>query len=136
MLYNWNPVGIVSLSLSAIVSIAAYFGVFGAQIQPFSPIIAAAIAFICTPLMALATRGKYYLRRADDGIDLPMFDADGNPSGEKLMCHVTGMEFERPDMIASAKRGTNGEQQYVSSLALATDKTGELVLPADPPITK
>lgn len=136
MLYDWNPVGIVALSLSAIVSIAAYFGVFGPHVQPFSPIIAAAIAFICTPLMALATRGKYYLRRRDDGIDLPMLDEDGNPSGEKLMCHVTGMEFERPDMITSAKRGANGEPQYVSSLALATDKTGELVLPEDPPVRR
>ena len=80
--------------------------------------------------------GKYYLRRRDDGIDLPMLDEDGNPSGEKLMCHVTGMEFERPDMIASAKRGANGEPQYVSSLALATDKTGELVLPEDPPVRR
>lgn len=134
MLYNWNPVGIVSLTLSAVISIAAYFGVFGAAVQPFSPIIAAAIAFVCTPLMAVITRGKYYLRRTDDGIAEPMLDEDGNPSGAKLTCHVTGMEFERPDMIASAKRGPDGELQYVSSLALATDKTGELILPADPPV--
>ena len=42
------------------------------------------------------------------------------------------MEFERPDMIASAKRGPNGETLYLSSLALSTDRLGEHVLPADP----
>ena len=132
MLYDWNPVGVVSLLLSAGISIAVYFGLFGAAVQPFSPIFAAAIAFVSTPAMALLTKGKYYLRRTTDGIDLPMYDEYGNPSGEKLTCHVTGLEFERPDMIASAKPGPNGEKQYVSSLALATDKTGELVLPPDP----
>ena len=56
--------------------------------------------------MALATRGRYYLRRQTDGIASPILDADGNPSGERLRCHVTGYTFERPDMLASAERGT------------------------------
>jgi hypothetical protein len=33
-------------------------------------------------------------------------------------------------MIRSARGGRDGEAQYVSSPALSTDKTGELVLPA------
>jgi hypothetical protein len=81
--------------------------------------------------MAIITQGRYYLRRTDDGIDLPMYDEDGNPSGETLECAITGMEFERPDMIASAKPGPDGQVQYVSSLALATDRTGEHVLPQE-----
>lgn len=81
--------------------------------------------------MAVATQGRFYLRRTDDGIDLPMYDEDGNPSGETLTCHVTGMDFERPDMIASATPGPNGEKLYLSSLALATDRTGEHVLPKE-----
>jgi hypothetical protein len=81
-------------------------------------------------VLAVLTRGKYYLRRSDDGIDLPMFDADGNPSDAKLPCHVTGLEFERPDMVRSAQNGPDGEPQFVSSLALSTDKSGKLVLPA------
>lgn len=83
------------------------------------------------PVLALLTKGRYYLRRTDDGIDLPMFDADGNPpSDAKLLCHVTGLEFERPDMLRSAQDGPDGEPRYISSLALSTDKSGELVLPA------
>lgn len=130
MLYGINPVGFVAMLGSAAVSIAVFFGAFGAAIQPYSPIFAVGLALVLTPLLAVLTKGKYYLRRKDDGIDLPMFDADGNPSEQKLLCHVTGLEFERPDMIRSAQDGPDGEPQYVSSLALSTDKTGELVLPA------
>ncbi|MBT2533065.1 hypothetical protein J7E83_13225 [Arthrobacter sp. ISL-48] len=130
MLYAVNPVGFVSMLVSAGVSIAVFFGAFGAAIQPYSPIFAVGLALVLPPVLALLTRGRYYLRRADDGIDLPMFDGDGNPSDQKLLCHVTGLEFERPDMIRSAQDGPDGGPQYVSSLALSTDKTGELVLPA------
>ncbi|TLM81500.1 hypothetical protein FDW83_16070 [Pseudarthrobacter sp. NamE2] len=129
MLYAVNPVGFVSMLASAGISIAVFFGVFGSAIQPYSPIFAVGLALVLPPLLAVLTRGRYYLRRIDDGIDLPMFDADGNPSDTKLLCHVTGLEFERPDMVRSAQNAPDGGPQYVSSLALSTDKTGELVLP-------
>ncbi|ATG55751.1 hypothetical protein CFK41_13930 [Brachybacterium ginsengisoli] len=131
MLYDWNPVGIVSLALAGGFSIAIFFGAFGAAAQPFSPLFAVGIAVLATPLMAVLTQGRYYLRRTDDGIDLPMFDEHGNPSGETLECAVTGMEFERPDMIASAVPGPDGEKIYLSSLALTTDRTGQHVLPKE-----
>lgn len=132
MLYAVNPVGFVSMLVSAGVSIAVFFGAFGAGIQPYSPVFAVGLALVLPPVIAVLTKGKYYLRRTDDGIDLPMLDAEGNPSDAKLLCHVTGLEFERPDMIRSAQDGPNGEPQYVSSLALSTDKTGKLILPAQP----
>lgn len=130
MLYAVNPVGFVSMLVSAVVSIAVFFGAFGPAVQPYSPIFAVGLALVLPPVLAVLTRGKYYLRRTDDGIDLPMFDARGNPSDAKLLCHVTGLEFERPDMLRSAQDGPDGEPQYISSLALSTDKTGALVLPA------
>ena len=130
MLYAVNPVGFVSMLVSAGVSIAVFFGAFGATIQPYSPIFAVGLALVLPPVLAVLTRGRFYLRRFDDGIDLPMFDADGNPSDAKLLCHVTGLEFERPDMVRSGQDASDGGPQYVSSLALSTDKTGELVLPA------
>ncbi|MGL4305617.1 MAG: purine-cytosine permease family protein [Mycobacteriaceae bacterium] len=129
MLYAINPVGFVSMALSASISILVFFGAFGETIKPFSPVIAVLIALIAPPILAIATKGKYYLRRTDDGIDAPMYDEHGNPSGVLLTCVVSGMDFERPDMIASAIAGPNGEVQYISSLALSTDKTGEHVLP-------
>jgi len=130
MLYAVNPVGFVSMLVSAVISIAVFFGAFGSAVQPYSPIFAVGLALVLPPALAVLTRGKYYLRRSDDGIDLPMFDADGNPSDAKLLCHVTGLEFERPDMVRSAQDGPDGEPQFISSLALSTDKSGGLVLPA------
>lgn len=133
MLYAVNPVGFLSMLTSAAVSIAVYFGAFGAAIQPFSPLFAVGLALVLPPVLAVVTGGRYYLRRDDDGIDIPMYDEHGNPTDATLTCCVTGLEFERPDMIASAVPGPDGETQYISSLALATDDSGEHVLPADPP---
>lgn len=130
MLHAVNPVGFVSLILSAGISIAMFFGAFGSTVQPFSPIFAVLIAFITTPLMAVITKGRFYLRRNHDGIDLPMFDDEGNPSDVLIRCHVSGMEFERPDMIASPLRAADGSPQFISSLMLATDKSSDHVLPA------
>ncbi|WP_426989325.1 purine-cytosine permease family protein [Pseudarthrobacter sp. Y6] len=133
MLHAINPVGFVSMLLSAGISIAMFFGAFGPTVQPYSPIFSVGIAFLATPLMALLTKGRYYLRRSHDGVDLPMLDADGNPSDVMLRCHVTDLEFERPDMILSAERGPDGKNQYISSLSLSTDKTGRYVLDAHQP---
>ncbi|WP_030169707.1 MULTISPECIES: membrane protein [Actinomycetes] len=130
MLYNFNPVGFISVILAGGLSVLVYFHAFGDAIQPYSPIVATILALMLPPIIAVITKGKYYLRRTDDGIDLPMFDEYGNPSDAKLLCSVTGIEFERPDMLASNKPGPNGEKQYISSLALSCDKTGEHVLPA------
>jgi purine-cytosine permease-like protein len=132
MLYDWNPVGPVSVSLASLLSLGAFAGLFGEGLRPFSVLIAICIAVIVTPLVAVATRGRYYLRRQTDGIASPILDVDGNPSGERLRCHVTGYTFERPDMLASAERGAHGETQYVSSLALTLDDSDRYVLPAEP----
>jgi len=102
-----------------------FFGLFGAGIQPFSPIVAIVLALVLTPLMAVVTKGKYYLRRTDDGIDLPMFDEDGNPSAEHLTCHVCRIDYERPDMVKCETHDA-----YICSLDLSTDKLGDHVLPA------
>ena len=128
MLYAVNPVGFVSVVVSAGLSILVFFGVFGTGIQPFSPIVAIVLALVLTPLIAVITKGKYYLRRTDDGIDLPMFDEDGNPSGEHLTCHVCGIDYERPDMARCLTHDA-----YVCSLDLSTDKVGDHVLPAQVP---
>ena len=130
MLYGVNPVGFISVLASAGVSIAIFFGAFGTGIQPFSPVAAVVIAAILTPLLAVVTKGKYYLRRTSDGIKIPMLDADGNPSGEILNCHGCGQDFERPDMVAIENEKTNKKTVHICSLCLSTDKTGTLVPPA------
>src|SRR3954464_4288183 len=88
MLYAVNPVGFGSMLAAAGVSILVFFGGLGPVIEPYSPLVAIGIALVMPPILAIATKGKYYLRRTDDGIHLPMYDEHGNPSGEHLKCHV------------------------------------------------
>ena len=52
-----------SVILSAGLSILVFFGAFGSWIEPFSPIVAIVLALVLTPLIAVLTKGKYYLRR-------------------------------------------------------------------------
>ena len=126
MLYAINPVGFGSMLLAAGLSIIAFFGGLGPQLRPYSPLVAIVIALVMPPILAIATRGKYYLRRTNDGIDMPMYDERGNPSGDRLTCHVCHHEFERPDMLACETHGA-----HVCSLCLSTDKVADHVLPAD-----
>lgn len=132
MLHNWNPVGLTSVGLASLLSLVCFAGLFGPAMQPFSVLIAIGVAVVVTPLMAIVTRGRYYLRRRSDGIPTPILDRDGNPSGERLRCHVTGYMFERPDMMVSAERGPHGEIQFISSLALTLDTSGRYLLPPEP----
>ncbi|MEU6058303.1 allantoin permease [Streptomyces sp. NPDC047097] len=125
MLYAVNPVGVVAFTASSGLSIALYFGLFGDTLQPYSPVAAVVLAFVLTPLTALATRGRYYLRRTGDGIAEPLLDAEGNPSGTVYDCHVCRRPYERPDVAACQTHGA-----VVCSLCLSTDAVGDHVLPA------
>ncbi|WP_033309509.1 allantoin permease [Streptomyces iakyrus] len=125
MLYAVNPVGVVSFVAASGLSIAMYFHALGDTLQPYSPVAAAVIAFVLTPLMAVVTKGRYYLRRTDDGIAEPLLDEDGNPSAVAYPCHVCRQQFERPDVAACRTHDA-----VVCSLCLSTDKVGDHVLPA------
>ncbi|MCP9211797.1 purine-cytosine permease family protein [Streptomyces sp. NEAU-Y11] len=128
MLYAVNPVGVVAFMAASGLSIAVYFRLLGDTLQPYSPVAAALIAFVLTPLMAVVTRGRYYLRRTDDGIDEPLLDTDGNPSAITYDCHVCHQSYERPDLTACRTH-----RAVVCSLCLSTDRAGDHVLPAQPP---
>jgi len=120
MLYNFNPVGFGSMLIAAGVSIVAFFGGLGSALTPYSPLVAIVLGLVLPPILAIATKGKYYLRRTDDGIDLPMYDEHGNPSDAHLKCHVCHHDYERPDMMKSTK-----EDSYICSLCLSTDKAAK-----------
>jgi purine-cytosine permease-like protein len=125
MLYAFNPVGFGSMLIAAGLSVIAFFGGLGEAIRPFSPLVAIGLALVLPPILAIATKGKYYLRRTDDGIELPMYDEFGNPSGEHLKCHVCHHDYERPDMMKCETHDA-----HVCSLCLSTDKVADHVLPA------
>jgi purine-cytosine permease-like protein len=125
MLYAFNPVGFGSMLLAAGLSVLAFFGGLGETLRPYSPLVAIVLGVVLPPIFAIATKGKYYLRRTDDGIDLPMYDEFGNPSGEHLKCHVCHHDYERPDMLKCETHDA-----FVCSLCLSTDKVADHVLPA------
>ena len=65
-LYDINPVGVGAMGAASVLSIAAYLGLFGAMAQAFSAVIAMAVAFVTSPLIAWFTKGRYYIARQSD----------------------------------------------------------------------
>lgn len=104
MLYAINPVGFIAFILSAGLSISIYFGLFGKMLSAYSPLAAILIALFATPLLAMMTRGKFYLRKKHDGIDSPRFNKKGIASSDTFACRICHHDYERPDVIYSSKR--------------------------------
>lgn len=101
MLYNFNPVGMVSFLAAAGLSIAAFFGFLGDFLASYSPLIALTVAFILTPIMGILTKGKYYIKQVDDGIDEPRYDVEGTPVATIYHCVSCAQDYERPDVMYS-----------------------------------
>jgi hypothetical protein len=91
-LYHFNPVGFGSMVLASIVSIVAFFGLLGPAAQAFSAFIALGLAFVATPIIAVATQGRYYLARQ------PLDDRQ--TSRTTLACVSCGFEYEKQDMTS------------------------------------
>lgn len=62
-LYDINPVGVGAMTIATIVSISAFYGLFGPTAKALSAFVALAVAFIAAPAIAYATDGKYYIAR-------------------------------------------------------------------------
>ena len=87
-LYDINPVGVGALLISVVLSTLAFVGSFGNVAQILSPFIALFSAFIAAPLIAWATKGKYYIARSPSGL----------PEGAELRCTICENTFERADV--------------------------------------
>ena len=62
-LYDINPVGVGAMGIASLLSIAAFVGLLGVEIQPYASFVALCTAFLVSPLIAWATGGRYYLAR-------------------------------------------------------------------------
>ncbi len=89
-LYHFNPVGFGAMIIASIVSITAYFGLFGATLAAFSSFLSLILAFVLSPMIAIITRGRYYIARTSPEIV--------QLSGE-LNCKVCDFSFETRDMM-------------------------------------
>jgi signal transduction histidine kinase/CheY-like chemotaxis protein/purine-cytosine permease-like protein len=88
-LYDINPVGVGALAISVLLSSLAFMGVFGHHAEILSPFVALFVAFIAAPIIAIATRGRYYLARTAEGLP-------GNSA--ELECSICENVFERGDI--------------------------------------
>jgi hypothetical protein len=92
-LYSINPVGFGSTLIASVISVTAFFGVLGPVAQAWSPFLAIAIAFVLSPIIAIITKGKYYIARentyehAATGKELPVMN-----------CVTCTDDYETPDM--------------------------------------
>ena len=102
-LYDINPVGVGAMGLASALAIAAHLGVFGPMAQAFSALIALGTAFVASPLIAWATRGRYYLAREP----VPVVPPDGPGGAPRTQrCTVCERDYEGPDMaFCPAYRG-------------------------------
>ncbi|TNF59942.1 MAG: response regulator [Burkholderiales bacterium] len=89
-LYDINPVGVGAMVLASALSIAAHLGLMGEGAQAFSAVIAMVTALVTAPLIAWATRGRYYLARP-----APRGEQQG-PAARR--CVICEREYEVPDM--------------------------------------
>jgi signal transduction histidine kinase len=88
-LYDINPVGVGALLLSIIASSLTILGAFGEPLQGLSPLVGLLTGFIGAPVIAWATRGRYYLARP----------ATGLPEGQQqIRCSICENAFEPSDM--------------------------------------
>ena len=85
-LYDINPVGVGAMGIASALSVAAYFGAFGVAAQSFSALIALLTAFVVSPLIAWATRGRYYIARQSE------------PGAGVQRCVICERSYESDDM--------------------------------------
>ena len=90
-LYNINPVGCGAMLVASLISICAYAGFLGQVCRAYSTFIALTTAFVSAIAIGYATRGKYYIARADTHFRNGMTPA-------LTQCCVCGLHYEPPDM--------------------------------------
>ncbi|MFE6161892.1 purine-cytosine permease family protein [Streptomyces sp. NPDC056486] len=94
-LYAVNPAGFGSMVIASVVSILAFFGLFGQYAEAFSTFIAAGLAVVLCPLIAWATKGKYYLARPNP-VNGPHVDVPDVTATHA--CSVCETAYELPDI--------------------------------------
>ena len=108
-LYDINPVGFGAMLLASLIGIVCYVGVLGELPQALSPYLALATAFITSPLLAIITRGRFYLARdiiplaekaaeetAEENAETPASAVAAAP----LQCVVCDNHFDSEDIAS------------------------------------
>ena len=88
-LHDVNPAGFGAMLLASVVSVCVYGGLFGAALAPASAGVALVASMAGVPLIALLTRGRYYIARTP---------VDFGDRHRAMRCVVCRNRFEAEDM--------------------------------------
>ncbi|MGH1462387.1 MAG: hybrid sensor histidine kinase/response regulator [Neptuniibacter sp.] len=98
-LYDINPVGTGSMLISTVVGITAYMGVYGEVAKHLCHFIALGSTFFCVPLIALITRGRFYLARQSPELKIYTDVEPRHPASRvDIKCGICENSFEHEDM--------------------------------------
>jgi signal transduction histidine kinase/CheY-like chemotaxis protein len=86
-----NPVGSGAMTLASLLALLAFSGLLGKEIEALSGFIGLLTAFAATPILALVTRGKYYLARVPD---------QSLSSAGRRTCCICEHTFDAEDMAS------------------------------------
>ena len=99
-LYDINPVGVGTMAIASLLSIAAFVGLLGANIQPFASFVALGSAFLISPLIAWATGGRYYLVQPRENLESHgPFPVSAVNAGR---CSICERDYENEDAVGMA----------------------------------
>ncbi|UQA62921.1 ATP-binding protein [Polyangium aurulentum] len=90
-LYDINPVGVGAMGAASVVSMLCYAGLFGTEPKAFSSFIALGLAFVLAPVIAIVTKGRYYIAR--ENTHYPSNKAEGSEP-----CCICEHAYEPQDM--------------------------------------
>ena len=97
-LYDINPVGVGAMLIASTLSLLALSGLFGPMARAMAPFIALATALATAPLIALATRSRYYIARES---------SPAHPAGSTQHCIICENSFAGEDVAhCPAYQGT------------------------------
>jgi signal transduction histidine kinase/CheY-like chemotaxis protein len=88
-LYDINPVGVGAMLVATVAGISAFAGLFGPTLQSLASFLALAVAFAMAPLIAFATRSRFYIART------PRENWNGQ---DVIRCSICEHHFEAEDM--------------------------------------
>lgn len=95
-LYDINPVGVGAMLIASALGITAYTGELGPFSQALYPYIVLLTTFIISPIIAIATKGRYYIARTNTLITTSKGFAE---------CKVCQNKFEIEDMASCPAYG-------------------------------
>jgi len=95
-LYDINPVGVGAMTIASLLSIAAFVGLLGPDIQPFASFVALGSAFLISPLIAWATGGRYYLVHSQENAE--PYGPSPVSAVNAGRCSICERDYENEDM--------------------------------------